>query len=86
MSNLTPEQRIDAIKIKINDLKTKKIQAQAQLQILQPQYDSEVQKLHQLGVTDLSNIPALVTSLEAELHSLLSQLETNIATIETQVL
>ena len=83
--NLTPEQRIEAIKTRTEDIKTKKVQAEAQLQILQQQYDQKIEELKQVGVTDLSNVANTVAQLEAELQTLLTQTEESLSLIEASI-
>jgi len=83
--NLTPEQRIEAIKTRTEDIKTKKVQAEAQLQILQQQYDQKIEDLKQVGVTDLSNVVNTVAKLEAELQTLLTQTEESLSLIEASI-
>ncbi|MCK9542539.1 MAG: hypothetical protein M0R03_10985 [Novosphingobium sp.] len=85
MSTLTPEQRIQEIKRKIEELNTKKIQAGAQLEVLQKQYNEKLQELKALGIEDLNNIPQTITNLQNELNTLLSQAEINIIELETSL-
>ena len=87
-STLTSEQRIESIKTRAEAIKTKKVQAEAQLQILQQQFDQKVEELKQLGIIDLSNanINATIGNMEAELQTLLAQTEQSLTTIESSIL
>ena len=66
--NLTPEQRIENIKKRADEINTKKVQAQAQVQLLQKQYDQKVEELKALGITDVSDIPRQIVELENSLN------------------
>lgn len=85
MDNVTPEQRIEIIKKRTEDIRTKKVQAEAQLQILQQQYDQKVLELQQAGVTDLTNVANTVAKLEEELQTLLVQTEQSLSSIEASI-
>ena len=88
MAELTPEQRIEAIKVRTENIRTKKIQAEAQLQVLQQQYNQKVEELKLMGLTDLStdNMNATILNMETELQVLLKQTEANVSSLEVTVL
>jgi F0F1-type ATP synthase membrane subunit b/b' len=77
--------RIDGIKKRLDDINAKKLQAQAQLQVLEPQYNQKVEELKQLGITDFNNIPKVLEDLQKELEQLLQQAETNLTQLEEQL-
>lgn len=79
------KQRIENIKQRTDAINNKKLQAQAQVEVLQQQYNQKVEELKVLGVADLNNLPQTIQNLEQELEMLLSQAEVQLSQIEEQI-
>jgi len=77
--------RIENIKKRLEEINTKKVQAQAQLQILEPQYNQKAEELKKLGISDLNNIPKILDDMQKELEQLLQQAELNLTQLEAEL-
>lgn len=80
-----PQQRIENIRNRVDAINNKKLQAQAQVQILQQQYDQKIEELKALGVNNLDDLPQTIQNLEQELQNILNQTENQLSQIEEQI-
>lgn len=82
MSN---EEKLTQYANRIEAIKKIKISSEAELKMLETQYQEKEQELKNLGVTDLSNLPSFIQNLEQEITSTERKIETALSEIETKL-
>jgi hypothetical protein len=79
---MTTEMKLKEFSDRIEKLKQLKITKEAELGMLQQNYDTQVATLKSLGVEDLNNLPQLIADLEADITTKEAQLESTLTNLE----
>jgi hypothetical protein len=72
---LSLQKRIDAIKQKNNS-------AEAEVKVLQTQYEERVKEAKELGIENIEDLPTLIAQQEELLQSQLQEIETQVTSTE----
>lgn len=81
----TPTQRYQAIQKRVQDLASEKIKVETEINLLRQDHAKTVEKLRELGVTELGNIDTLIAEKEQELEQMLTDAETVLTKAETEI-
>jgi len=79
---MVTEAKLKEFSDRIEKLKQLKITKEAELGMLQQNYDAQVATLKSLGVEDLNNLPQLIADLEADITAKEAQLESTLTNLE----
>jgi flagellar biosynthesis chaperone FliJ len=82
MSN---EEKLIQYTNRIEAIKKIKISSEAELKMLETQYQEKEQELKDLGVTDLDNLPSFLQNLGQEITTAEQKIENVLSDIETKL-
>jgi len=83
---MVTENKLKEFNDRIEKLKQLKITKEAELGMLQQNYNDQVTSLKALGVEDLNDLPKLIADLEKEISEKEIQLEQSLTTLEQSII
>ncbi len=72
-------QRLQTLAKTIEKLKMDKAKQEALMESAKAQRDELIEQIHDMGYTNLAEIPQVITNLEAEIEELLTKIEDTLA-------
>ena len=82
MAQQDDAQKLMQLQKRIDSIKQKKNAAEAEIKVLQQQYEEKVVEAKELGIDDVSALPDLIAQLEEQKQSQLQQLEEQVTSTE----
>lgn len=85
MADQSVTQRLSSLQSRIKEIETKKISAQAELEVLKKQHTALVEELKEKGITDIKDLPELIIQMEEQLQIDINLIEAEVGKIEKQL-
>lgn len=82
MAQIEDTQKLLSLQKRIDTIKQKKNSAEAEVNVLQTQYEEKVAEAKELGIENIDDLPALITQQEEQLQSQLQEIEEQVTSTE----
>ena len=82
MAQIDDTQKLLSLQKRIDTIKQKKNSAEAEVNVLQTQYQEKVAEAKELGIENIDDLPTLITQQEEQLQSQLQEIEEQVTSTE----
>ena len=82
MAQVDGTQKLLSLQKRIDTIKQKKNSAEAEVNVLQTQYQEKVAEAKELGIENIDDLPTLITQQEEQLQSQLQEIEEQVTSTE----
>ena len=82
MAQVDGTQKLLSLQKRIDTIKQKKNSAEAEVNVLQTQYEEKVEEAKGLGIENIDDLPTLITQQEEQLQSQLQEIEEQVTSTE----
>lgn len=76
------EERLKKLTTKVDELKTKKIRAEQELELKRQEHTNLIKELQDIGIQNIDDLPNVILQLEEEFNQQLTNAEKNVEEIE----
>jgi predicted nucleic acid-binding Zn-ribbon protein len=85
MAQMDDTQKFTSLQKRIDVIKQKRNSAEAEVKVLQTQYEEKVEEAKELGIDNIDKLPEHIAELEEQLQSQLEQIETQVSSVEEEL-
>ncbi len=81
----TTEERLKELNTKVDNLKTKKIRAEQELELKRQEHTNLIKELKEKGIENIDDLPNLILQLEEQFNTELDNAEKDVEEIERNI-